>query len=75
VAVHVEDAAAEEVPKERCEGLALGEVVEVGLEHVLHVGRVGGDGAAQHVDVDGAGGRLPDEVRVPVAEVGEVPRP
>jgi hypothetical protein len=75
VAVHVEDAASEEVPEERREGLALGEVVEVGLEHVLHVGRVGRDGAAQHVDVDGAGGRLPEEVRVPVAQVGEVPRP
>jgi len=75
VAVDVEDAAAEEVPEERGEGLALGEVVEVGLEHVLDVGRVGGDGAAQNVDVDGAGGRLPEEVRVPVAEVGEVPCP
>jgi len=53
VAVDVEDAAAEEVPEESGEGLALGEVVEVGPEHVLDVGRVGGDGAAEDVDVDG----------------------
>ncbi|KAJ1274278.1 hypothetical protein BS78_05G050400 [Paspalum vaginatum] len=74
-AVDVEDAAAEEVPEERGEGGALGEVVEVGPEHVLDVGRVGGDGAAEDVDVDGGRGGVPEEVRVPVAEVGEVPRP
>jgi len=53
VAVDIEDAAAEEVAEERGEGLALGEVVEVGLEHVLDVGQVGGDSAAEDVDVDG----------------------
>uniref|UniRef100_A0A8R7UFK0 Uncharacterized protein n=1 Tax=Triticum urartu TaxID=4572 RepID=A0A8R7UFK0_TRIUA len=72
VAVDVEDAAAEEVAEERGEALALGEVFEVGLEHVLDVGRVGGDGAAEDVDVDGARGRLAQQVRVPVSEVGEV---
>ncbi|WVZ88345.1 LOW QUALITY PROTEIN: hypothetical protein U9M48_034878 [Paspalum notatum var. saurae] len=71
-AVDVEDAAAEEVAEERGEGGALGEVVEVGLEHVLDVGRVGGDGAAEDVDVDGGRGGGPEEVRVPVGEVGKV---
>lgn len=43
VAVGVEDAGAEEVMEDGGEGGAFWVVVEVGLEDVLNVGRVGGD--------------------------------
>ncbi|KAJ6853243.1 uncharacterized protein M6B38_251165 [Iris pallida] len=75
LAVGVEDPVAEEVPEDGGEGLPLGEVVEVGLEHVLDVVRVGGDDVVEDVDVDGLRGRVAEEVGVPVDEVGEVGGP
>jgi len=56
IAIDVEDSFAEEVTEDGREGFPLGKVVEPGLENVLHVFRVGRDGVAQHVDVDGFGG-------------------
>jgi len=56
VAVDVEDSFAEEVTEDGGEGFPFGKIVEPGLENVLDVFRVGSDGVAQDVDVDGFGG-------------------
>ena len=53
VAVDIEDATAEEVAEEGREGLPLGKVVKLGLEHVLYVVGVGSDHVAKDMDMDG----------------------
>ena len=72
LAIDVEDPEAEEIAEDVGEGFALGEVVEVGLEDVLDVGRVGGHDGPRRVEAvnDGGlgGGRGGEEVRVPVEE-------
>ena len=69
LAIDVENATAQKVTEDLGEGLALGEVVEISLEHVLHVFGVGGDdGAActKAVHHDGAGGGVSNKISVPV---------
>lgn len=73
LAIDVEDPQAEEIAEDVGEGFALGEVVEVGLEDVLDVGRVGGHNGPRRVEAVndgclGGGGGGGEEVRVPVEE-------
>lgn len=72
LAIDVEDPEAEEIAEDVGEGFALGEVVEVGLEDVLDVGRVGGHDGPRRVEAvnDGGlgGGGGGEEVSVPVEE-------
>ncbi|KAK9153736.1 hypothetical protein Sjap_001216 [Stephania japonica] len=74
-AVHVEDAAPEEVTEDGGEGLAFGVVGELGVEDVVDVDGVGCDDVVEGVEGDGAGGGLAEEVGVEVGEVGEVQGP
>jgi len=75
IAVDVENSLAEKVAEDGGEGFPFGVVVEIGLENVLDVVRVGGNGVPQDMHMDGAGWGLSEKVRVPVAEVGKLSGP
>ena len=75
LAVDVENAEAEKVAEDLSEGLALGEVVEVSLEYVLHVLGVSSDDGAtgtEAADDDGVGGGVSKKISVPVEETAAI---
>lgn len=72
IAVNVEDAAPQQVGEDGGKGLPLGVVFEPGLEHVLDIFRVGGDGVAEYMDVDGLGGRVAKQMGVPITQIVEL---
>lgn len=75
VDMDVEDSFAKKISEDGWKVFLLGEVLEISLEHVFHVLRVGIDRVPQHVDVDGFVRRVSKEVSVPVAEVVKGFRP
>lgn len=75
VDIDVEDSFAKKISEDGWKVFLLGEVLEISLEHVFHVLRIGIDRVPQHMDVDGFVRRVSKEVSVPVAEVVEGFRP
>lgn len=71
ITVHVEDAAPQQIAEDRREGFPFGVVLEPSFEHVFNIIWVRSDCVSQNMNMDRLGGRVTEQMRVPVAQIVE----
>nr|GME01331.1 hypothetical protein Iba_contig1518CG0010 [Ipomoea batatas] len=62
-------AASQQIAQDGSELFPLGKILKLRCQHVLHICRISSDNVVQNMNVNGAGGRFVEHIRIPIAQI------